>query len=279
MELPVEKSKPKSDLKDYLILLYGRPKTGKTTLAAQFEDPLFLFFEPGGRSLSLYQQEITNWKDFKEVILTLKKEKRFKTVVIDTVDSAYEHCMVHVCKEMGISHPQDEGYGKAWAAVDREFSTTMSKLGMLKRGVILISHAKDKDVEKPDGTVKEMTGPSLANQGMKWADRNADLFAFYHYGSTGKRYIQVKGNDHIVAGNRIDGHFLEINKFYAGESAEECYKNFINAFNNIKQEDTNGKTRWIKEQDTKLNRLLPNRKSETTLEGSERRSIKIRTRG
>ena len=236
--LPSEKSKPKINLKEYIILLYGRAKVGKTTLAAQFDSPLFLMFEPGGRSLELYQIQMKSWKTFKNSIKALEeKPKEFKTVVLDTIDSAYEMCMHYVCAEMGIDHPQDEGYGKGWSAVDKEFSNTMSKLGMLNRGVILISHTKDKDIEQPDGTIKEMTGPSIANQGMKWVDRNCDLFAYYYYGKNNMRYLRVKGTDNIVSGNRIENHFIGISKIWAGKSAKETYENFVAAFNNKKVEE------------------------------------------
>ena len=232
-ELPTSKSKPKANLKDYFILLYGRAKTGKTTLAAQFEDPLFLMFEPGSKSLEIFQKDMVSWKTFKNAVVKLGEEKeRFKTVVIDTIDSAYEMCLEYVCSEQGVDHPSDGAYGKVWNAVDNEFSAVLSKLGKQGRGVLFISHVKDKDIEQPDGSVKEMTGPSLSNQGMKWVDRNVDVFAYYFYGKNSKRYIRIKGTDTVVAGCRIDNHFKGISRIYAGNSPQEAYANLVAAFQN-----------------------------------------------
>ena len=49
IKLPTKKSKIESDLSKYSILLYGKIKIGKTSLAAQFPDALFLMTEPGGK--------------------------------------------------------------------------------------------------------------------------------------------------------------------------------------------------------------------------------------
>lgn len=233
--LPFQKSVPETELKKFTVLVYGRPKIGKTTLAAQFEDPLFLCFEPGARALSLYKIEITTWQQFKDVSKELRKSaegKKFRTVVFDTFAIAYALCSKHVCKEMGIDHPSDSGYGKGWEAVESEFNTEMNKLLLSGKGVILIAHADDKDIEQPDGTLKEMTTPEVSKAAMRFINRCVDLVAYYYYGKDGQRRIRIEGTSNIVAGNRIEGHFIGISKFDAGTSAQTAYGNFIAAFNN-----------------------------------------------
>lgn len=235
--LPTDKSVPETDIKKYLILIYGKPKIGKTTLAAQFDDPLFLMFEGGAKSLSVYKTDINKWEDLKDVISELKKTSRYKTVVLDTYARAYELCMDYVCKEMDIDHPTDAGYGKGWDYLRREFVTQIGQLTVSNRGVILLCHATEKDIEQPDGTVKTMTAPDCSKQAMALLNREVDLYAYYYYGQNGKRYIRVKATDDVVAGNRINGHFGGISKFSAGSSPEEAYTNLINAFNNKVSEE------------------------------------------
>lgn len=235
MQLPKEKTTPKDSLKDFPILLYGRAKVGKTTLAAQFEDPLFLMLEPGAKSLSIFQIEVLTWKKFVEAIKLLEEDRsKFQTVVMDTVDRAYELCMESVCEDLGISHPQEQPYGQGWKAVDVEFINTMTRLQQTGRGIIYTSHYVEKEVEQLDGTVKTMTAPSLAKQGMKFIDRCVDLYAYYYYEEDGTRWIRVKGNGSVVAGSRINGHFEGIAKFSAGSSPKDAYEQFVRAFNNQK---------------------------------------------
>ena len=53
--LPDEPKIASQDLKDYMILLYGREKIGKTTWLRSFPDALFLTTEPGTKGLELYE--------------------------------------------------------------------------------------------------------------------------------------------------------------------------------------------------------------------------------
>jgi hypothetical protein len=241
--LPVKKSVPETDLKKYLILIYGRPKIGKTTLAAQFEDPLFLCFEPGAKSLALYKQDISDWSDFREVVSALKKEDRFQTVIIDTLGPAYDRCLTWVSKQNGVEHPSELAYGKGWNAVETEFNEQINKIAATGRGIVLISHSDDKDIEQWDGTMKSMIAPDLPKQAMRFVDRSVDLIAYYNYREDGQRYIRVKATEEIMAGNRIEGHFEGISRFWAGNSAKEAYQQFLLAFNNkLVKENENAKT-------------------------------------
>lgn len=231
--LPTKKSEPENELKKYTILIYGRPGVGKTTLASQFDDPLFFMFEGGAKSLSIFKEPVVSWKKFVQKIDELKTEKHtFKTVVMDTFARAYDLCQEHVCKEMGIDHPTDAPYGKAWSAIKTEFRRQMSRLTAMDVGLVLICHTKDKEIEMLDGTMKTMTAPETSNQSLDFVNQEVDLVAYYFYTGKGNRRIRVAATEDIIAKNRIDGHFLGIQEFAAGTSAQSAYQAFINAFNN-----------------------------------------------
>ncbi|OGV48639.1 MAG: hypothetical protein A2017_02880 [Lentisphaerae bacterium GWF2_44_16] len=51
MQLPKEKTMPKTALSDYTTLIYGMSKAGKTSLCAEIPDALFLSCEPGTNAL------------------------------------------------------------------------------------------------------------------------------------------------------------------------------------------------------------------------------------
>ena len=73
LELSRTKSKPKPNIEDYSLLLYGRPKVGKTSFAAEFDSPIFLMCEPGGKALSIYQNAVENWEMFKKFVDLVKE--------------------------------------------------------------------------------------------------------------------------------------------------------------------------------------------------------------
>jgi len=233
--LPTEKTDPMPHLRDYPILLYGRERVGKTTLCAQFEDPLFLFFEPGGKSLSLLAVTIKSWKHFKQVIEELEaKPNKFRTVVIDTVDMAHAMASEYVCKREGISHPSDMKWGKGWGFIDAAFEEAMFRILRNGRGLLFTSHSTEKDIDDltGEGEIRRMVAPTAGTQAMRFVRRYVDLILYYYYDKNGNRWIRVRGNRDVIAGNRIDGHFKGITKFRAGASPEEAYVNLVNAFEN-----------------------------------------------
>lgn len=229
--LPTKKSVPESDLTKYLIMLYGKPGTGKTTLAAQFENPLFLMCEPGAKSLSVYKKDISSWKKLVATIDELETEKHsFKTVVIDTYSQAYEMCTDYVCRSLNVTHPSEAKWGRGWDAVYQEFAKQMSRL-TFKYGTVLICHAAEKEIEQLDGTDKIMIAPDTKSQSMKFITRAVDLVGYYYYGKSGKRYIRIQAKEDVMAKNRIDGHFVGVPRISAGNNPKEAYRNLIKAFN------------------------------------------------
>jgi len=145
-----EASMESSKFQDHLILLYGVPKIGKTTLASLFEDAYFLATEPGYKSRKVRKTAIRNWATFTQFVKNMEKSpKKVKTVgfwVIDTVDNLAKFCMQYVCGRMGIAHPTDEDWGKGWEAYRDEFTHWILRLTSLQPGCLFISHEVEKDI-------------------------------------------------------------------------------------------------------------------------------------
>ena len=82
------------DLKGKYILIYGKPKCGKTTLASKFPKNLLIAFEKGYNAINdIYAQDINSWSEFKQVLKQLKRpeaQELFHTITIDTTTIAYE---------------------------------------------------------------------------------------------------------------------------------------------------------------------------------------------
>jgi len=234
VQFPTERTAPRNKLGEYSILVYGREKIGKTSLASCFPDALFISFEPGTRALSVYEMQPDNWKAFRSIVLALKTETRFKTIVIDTVDLAYRQCEEYVCKREGIDHPSDEDWGKGWAAVKNEFAGTLNKLLSQSRGVVFVSHETERSIKRRGGRETTRIVPTMAGQARTVIEPMIDIWAYYHYtGDDGtQRVIRVVGDDLISAGHRTRGHFKNIASVPAGENEQEAYANFVSAFNN-----------------------------------------------
>ncbi len=179
--LPTNKTKPKNSLADLSILIYGASKIGKSTFCSKAEDALFLATEPGLNSLDVHQVNIQSWRALLNVCGDLAKgDHKFKTVIIDTIDNAYNMCNDYICAKYGVEHVGDHinklgeksglDFGKGWAMLAKEFNRVLTRLAFLPYGLILISHSKERDIKKmtmeqtricptlPDAASKIVTG-------------------------------------------------------------------------------------------------------------------------
>lgn len=104
------------DLKGKYLCLYGQPKVGKTTFAAQAPNNLLICFEHGVNALAgLRAIDITKWSDFLTVIKQLGSEKAkamYDTITIDTIGIAWDCCEQFVCAQNNVKKIGEIPWGK-----------------------------------------------------------------------------------------------------------------------------------------------------------------------
>lgn len=237
VSLSDERSEPMVDLADFSILCYGERKIGKTTLFSHFEDACFLMCEPGGKALSIYQNPVSSWVEFKQYIKLLRQDDQFQNVIVDTADRAYKMCFDFACQKMGIDHPQDENdYGKSWGQIKDEFAREVNALLSLGKGVAFISHAREEETKTRAGRAYSRMQPSMSNQAREVLESLVDIWVYYGYDGT-HRVLTLRGDDYVSAGIRLEDRFLytdgsPIENLNMGGSSEEAYDQFVSAFNN-----------------------------------------------
>lgn len=146
--LPTSKTTVTVDLNQMFILLYGPPKIGKSTFAASFPNTLFLATEPGHKFLEIFKTDVNSWQDMIDTANMLLSEKHdYKTLVIDTADNLFKFCEDYVCKEQGIEHPADLGWGKGWSFLRAEFQRVMLALANHGFGLVFISHQIEREIK------------------------------------------------------------------------------------------------------------------------------------
>lgn len=210
--LPSKPKEPVTDLREFLTLVYGREKIGKTTLFSQWPDVLFLSTEPGSKGLRIYESAIGSWKDMRDVVKLLENEpKRFKTIVIDTADRAYDMCLDFVCDERGIEYPgtDDSGeqdFGKSWRAVKQEFMDVIHRIIRTGRGVCFTSHATESEVKTRAGQRYTRIFPSMSGQARKVIEALVDIIMYADYMKDAEgntiRVLMCHGDETIFAGHR-----------------------------------------------------------------------------
>lgn len=209
------------------VVIYGGHGIGKSTLASQFPDPIFISTEDGLDSLDVTSfPKATNIKDVVDSIKTLIKEDHdFKTVVVDSVDWLVEPLIV---SNVESSHEaKDLAYGKGQMLVAEEFREILQGLDVLrhKRGmnVVLIAHAAVVKFEDPRTEPYDRYQPKLPNRCNALLQEWADVIAFAAFkviirkSDTGFNNQKTRG---VTTGERLL-HFVE-NPAYAAKNRYGC---------------------------------------------------------
>ncbi len=136
-------------------VIYGPEGVGKSTLASQFDSPVFLDTEGGTHHLDVVRFDgITSWEAITGAVAALAAGGHpFKTLVLDTVDWAEKRLSEHLCRKSNKESIEDFGYGKGYVLLAEEFAKFLASLDvLLGRGmhVVFLAHSTVRKFESPD---------------------------------------------------------------------------------------------------------------------------------
>jgi len=225
MALPIQKSAKVLELSKQVILIYGRAKVGKSTLASQFPKPLFLATESGLNFLEVYKMNCNNWKTFCVACGDIANGKHdYETIIIDTIDNLIVYCAAYICKENGVSHPSEMPHGKGWHLITSELTRVLVKLASLPYGLVLIGHSIQEEIETKTKKYNRFT-ISVSGKNKNIFLNMADMILFIDSqvdkNGDEKRFIRTKPSMYYDSGDRsgllpeiIPLDFNELNKYF-----------------------------------------------------------------
>lgn len=137
------------------VVIYGPEGIGKSSLAAQFPDPLIIDTEGGTSHMDVRRiDKPKTWDELlgiiKEVAIT---PSICRTLVIDTADWAEQLIISYLCNKYKQSSIESFGYGKGYTYMSEEFSRMLSACDLVIAAgihVVLTAHAKMRKFEQPD---------------------------------------------------------------------------------------------------------------------------------
>lgn len=137
------------------LLVYGPEGIGKSTLAGQMPDPIFIDVEDGtGHLMARRVGPPRDWTELLAMVDWLKRDPNgASTVVIDTADAAEKLCQRFVCKRARKESVESWGYGKGYVIARDEYQTLLDSLdGCVAAGlnVVLVAHSTMRKFERPD---------------------------------------------------------------------------------------------------------------------------------
>jgi hypothetical protein len=210
MKLPTKPKPRETDFREFKFLIYGAPKSGKSTFASKFPDAIFIPTEPGLKFLECSTitdddgnpKVVKNWKEIIEAVkLICTTEHQFKSVILDTVDNAWDFCSRHVLNERNVEHESDESFGKGYVMVKREFTALVNQLANHGFGLVFISHEKQSEKESR-GVKFPYTDSSMGNSAKAYVNGLCDFIFYCYRDASGKRMMRTKATPNINAGDR-----------------------------------------------------------------------------
>lgn len=138
------------------IVIYGVEGIGKTSLAAQFPDPLFIDTEGSTKTYDVKRlkngEAPSSWTELIQMIEFVKETKPCSTLVIDTADWAQVLAERSVLAENNWKSIEQPGYGEGYVRVREKWGNFLDKLTDVTEAginVVITAHAEIKKFEDP----------------------------------------------------------------------------------------------------------------------------------
>ena len=194
--LPPNKPKKTVDTpKNFFI--YGQTMNGKSYLAGEFPNPLFIDTDGNAKANPYPAVELRNVRDksgkithsvvkqLDDIITALQVENHsYETIVLDVIDDIVVMIETAICDENGVETLGDIPYGKGYAIFKSVFQQLVIELKSLPMNVVYVSRITTKLVNNV-----EVEEPSLPEKHVNVVNGNCDLMV--QAKKVGKNYVRM----------------------------------------------------------------------------------------
>jgi hypothetical protein len=136
--------------------IYGAEGIGKTSLANELPDPLFIDTENGSTRINCRRIKTSSWENLTAIVKSVIDNPTIcKTLVIDTIDKAESFCIDYLCQKFRKANIEDWGYGRGYTILQDEVNRLfelLNKVIAIGIHVVVIAHAKPRKFELPEET-------------------------------------------------------------------------------------------------------------------------------
>ena len=203
-KVKVERVNPKR------LLIYSKPKTGKTTAFAGLEDNLILDLENGAEYVEALKVKISDLQDLLDTGKAIKEaDKPYKYVTVDTV-TALEEMIMPLAVKLYRETPMGKNYsgdnvttlpnGAGYLYIRKAFFQVLDFIDTLAPTIILSGHIKDKVVDDK-GEMVMSANIDLTGKIKSLICANADAIG-YMYRKGNQTIMSFKTNDEVTCGAR-----------------------------------------------------------------------------
>lgn len=208
--LPKEKVKAKVGNPRFLII-FGKPKAGKTTLASRLDNNLIVDLEGGSEFLEALAVQARSVKDLGDIATAIREEikqtgkKPYKYITLDNASRLEEICLSYAA-QLYRATPMGKNYsgndvrtlpnGSGYMYLQQAVRKVIDMFRDLCDNFILIGHTRDKLINKEGEELSEMS-LDLAGKLANIICGEADAVG-YVYRKRNETHISFEGGDNSV---------------------------------------------------------------------------------
>lgn len=178
-----------------IALFYGVPGVGKTSLAAEFPDSVWLQFDGEQAPVGI---ELDGWSDVKtyeEVVTAIgalvNEEHEFKTLVVDSLSTLEKAVWAETCRRKGWQSIESVDFGKGYVEAENVWREILSGLlalrGERKMTVILLGHTEIVRFPSPTTDPYDRYNVAVHKRARALIEASVDLIGFINYRMTLKK--------------------------------------------------------------------------------------------
>lgn len=208
--LPKEKVKAKVENPRFLII-FGKPKAGKTTLASRLDNNLIVDLEGGSEFLEALAVQARSVKDLGDIATAIREEikqagkKPYKYITLDNASRLEEICLSYAA-QLYRATPMGKNYsgndvrtlpnGSGYMYLQQAVRKVIDMFRDLCDNFILIGHTRDKLINKEGEELSEMS-LDLVGKLANIICGEADAVG-YVYRKRNETHISFEGGDNSV---------------------------------------------------------------------------------
>ena len=142
--MAIKKKKRKAvSINPQLLLIYGAPKVGKSTMLSQLDDCLIIDTERGANMLEGYIESVNTRDELINLLMELKdSDVKYKYIALDTIDKIAEWAEQRVCEEENVRALADLAFGKGYGLMREKVSKTIEAFLGITEHLIIVGHRK-----------------------------------------------------------------------------------------------------------------------------------------
>jgi ATP-dependent Lon protease len=189
--MPIVKATDNFPARPVVMLVYGVPGVGKTSLSNTAENPVLVDCDRGADRAIIRKDTLvcSKWED---IVAEKETFKQYKTVIIDTAKACLDDFLCDYA--MRVDDASKKNKLKMFGYVGDAFKAFVAYLRSINVDLIILAHA----AEDKDGDDR-IFYPSVTGQSKDLVQRIADQIGFLSYGADNSRVLHFQKNHRIVA--------------------------------------------------------------------------------